>query len=84
MRQNAQINRRQIFDIDCRIRQPLARQTVAEMNMVAGVQKIRVGQYRETGVAQNNGCRSDEKTEPVSKFGLVSAEAESSCVFNIR
>ena len=61
MRQNAQIERRQIFDINRRFGQSFGSQTVTEMNVVARVQKIRVGQNRKTRVANNDGCRSDKK-----------------------
>jgi hypothetical protein len=44
MREDAEIERRQVFDLKRRIRQPLRRQSVAEMDVVAGVQEVRVGQ----------------------------------------
>jgi len=43
MRQNAQINRRQILDINRRFGQSFACQPVAEMNVVARVEKIGIG-----------------------------------------
>lgn len=38
------------------------------MNVVAGVQKVRVGQNRKTRVAQNNGRRADEKNRAFTEI----------------
>jgi len=48
------------------------------------VEKIRVGQNRKTGVAQNDGRRSDKKIEPLPKSASCSADVESECVFAIK
>ena len=53
------------------------------MNVVAGVQKIRVGQNGKTRVAQNNGRLPTKKTKPVLKSACSLAETGSSRVFDI-
>jgi hypothetical protein len=73
VREHAEINRRQFFEFDGRVGQAFGRQAVAEMHVVARVQEIRVGQDRETGVAQYHRRRPDEEDRAAREVGARAA-----------
>src|SRR5689334_21984959 len=61
VREYAEVYRRELFDFERGVGQALGGQAVTEMHVVARVQKIRVCQNREAGVAQQNRRRADEE-----------------------
>ena len=61
VREQAKIDRRQSFDVERRFGQPLGREPVTQMNVIAGVQEIRVGQDGETAETQDDGGGTDKQ-----------------------
>src|SRR5215210_2105938 len=56
-----EVQRGEVFDLYGRVRPALRAEAVAEVDVVAGVEKVRVGQDSETTVADDHGRRPDEE-----------------------
>lgn len=60
MRQNNEIDRRQLVHFDRGVRQPFRGDPQAEVHVIALVQKVRVGEDREATPVDEHGCGADK------------------------